>query len=156
MARPRHIAVIGAGDAPAAVCELARAVGLEIAAHKAVLVCGGLGGVMAAAAEGARNAGGHTVGILPGGDPDSANRFIEFPVATAMGQARNAVVVASSDAVIALGGEWGTLSEIGLAMKLGRPVVALGSWHEIRGLERAETPAEAVALALRLARKGAA
>ncbi len=151
MARRTSIAVIGAGDASPQVETLAREVGRRIAEHGATLVCGALGGVMAAAAEGAHKAGGSTVGILPSNDLDSANQHIDFPIATGLGEARNVLVVASADAVVALAGEAGTLSEIALAMKLGRPVVALDSWHEIKGPEPAATPAEAVELALRMA-----
>jgi uncharacterized protein (TIGR00725 family) len=147
------IAVIGAGDAPADVRALAFEVGCEIAAHKAVLVCGGLGGVMEAAAQGARERGGRTIGILPGYNRQAANRYIEFSVATGMGEARNAIVIGSADAVVALAGEGGTLAEIGFALKLKRPIVALGAWGEIVGLHRAGTPAVAVTLALKLARK---
>jgi uncharacterized protein (TIGR00725 family) len=145
------IAVIGAGDAPPEVCALAREVGRLIAQRDAVLICGGRTGVMEAAAAGAQTAGGHTVGILPSYDRASANPFIEFAIATGMGQARNAIVVASAAAVIALAGEGGTLSEIGLALKLGRPVVALNAWPEIHGIRQASTPAEAVTLACDLA-----
>jgi uncharacterized protein (TIGR00725 family) len=147
------IAVIGAGDAPAEVRGLAFEVGREIAAHGAVLVCGGLGGVMEAAAQGAREAGGHTIGILPGYNRQSANRYIEFAIATGMGEARNAIVIGSADAVLALAGEGGTLAEIGFALKLKRPVVALAAWNEIAGLHRANTAAAAVTLALKLAGK---
>lgn len=150
-ARPVHITVIGAGDAPEAVCRVAAEVGREIAARGAVLINGGLGGVMEASARGAREVGGHTIGILPGYNREAANRFIEFAVATGMGEARNAIIVASSDAVIALPGEGGTLAEIGFALKLKRPCVALSSWPEIAGLHRAGTPAAAVSLALKLA-----
>ncbi len=122
-----------------------------MATRGAVLVCGGLGGVMEAAAQGAREAGGHTIGILPSYDRQSANRHIEFALATGMGEARNAIVVGSADAVVALAGEGGTLAEIGFALKLKRPVVALGAWSEIAGLHRADTPAVAVTLALKLA-----
>lgn len=153
MAAAPFIAVIGAGDAPEEVRALAFAVGREIAAHNAVLVCGGLGGVMEAAAQGAREAGGHTIGILPGYNRQSANRHIEFAVATGMGEARNAIVIGSADAVVALAGEGGTLAEIGFALKLKRPVVALGAWNEIAGLHRADAPAAAVTLALKLAAK---
>jgi len=148
MKRPPAIAVIGAGDAPAAVRELAFAIGEEVARAGALLICGGLGGVMEAAARGARERGGHTVGILPGYNTDTANPYIEFPIATGMGEARNAAVVGSADAVIALAGEGGTLAEIGFALKLGRPIVALSAWNELAGLHRASSPAEAVATAL--------
>jgi uncharacterized protein (TIGR00725 family) len=155
MARAPVIAVIGAGEAPKNILEqeildLAFEAGAEIAARGAVLVCGGRGGVMAAAARGARERDGRTIGILPGYSADDANPDIEFAVLTGMGQARNAIVVASAGAVIAMAGEGGTLSEIGLALKLGRPVVALRSWPELRGLHRADDAATAVALALRL------
>ncbi|HEY6419567.1 MAG TPA: TIGR00725 family protein [Candidatus Binataceae bacterium] len=150
MARARTITVIGAGDAPKEVCDAAFEVGREVARAGAVLVNGGLGGVMQAAAAGARAAGGHTIGVLPGYDLGAANPHIEFAIATGMGEARNAIVVASADAVIALAGEGGTLAEIGFALKLKRPIVALNSWHEIKELERAATPHDAVATALRL------
>ena len=153
MAAAPFIAVIGAGDAPAEVRALAVEVGREIAAHGAVLVCGGLGGVMEAAAQGAREAGGRTIGILPGYNRQSANRYIEFAIATGMGEARNAIVIGSADAVVALAGEGGTLAEIGFALKLKRPVVALGAWNEIAGLHRADTAVAAVTLALKLAGK---
>lgn len=151
MAPHKAIAVIGAGDAPGEVRDAARQVGSAIARAGVVLVCGGRGGVMEAAAEGARAAGGHTIGILPSYDRASANPQIEFAIATGMGQARNAIVVASADAVIAMPGEAGTLSEIGLALKIGRPVVALGGWHQIDGVHHATDPQAAVMLAIQLA-----
>jgi hypothetical protein len=153
MAHALMLAVIGAGDAPEDVCAMAREVGGEIGARGAVLINGGRGGVMRAAAEGARSAGGHTIGIIPSYDRASANEFIEFVIATGMGEARNAIIVASADAVIAMAGEGGTLAEIGFAKKFGRPIVALKSWPEIEGLERATTPREAVDLAIQLAVK---
>ena len=154
MADKVFVAVIGAGDAPAGVRAMALAVGREIAARGAVLVCGGLGGVMEAAAQGAREAGGHTIGILPSYNRESANRYIEFAIPTGMGEARNAIVVGSADAAVALaGGEGGTLAEIGFALKLRRPVVALNAWKEIAGVHHAANAADAVALALKLAVK---
>jgi len=149
--RPRAIGVIGAGDAPPALAAQAEAVGREIATHGATLVCGGRAGVMEAAARGARGAGGHTIGIIPGYEHSGANPYIEFVIATGMGEARNVIVVASADALIALAGEAGTLSEIALAQKLGRPVVALEAWNEIAGLHRATSTRAAVELALELA-----
>ncbi|MGH7949951.1 MAG: TIGR00725 family protein [Candidatus Binataceae bacterium] len=143
---------MGAGDAPRAVCRLAFEVGREIARHGAILVNGGLGGVMQAAARGARSARGHTIGILPSYDRSTANAFIDCAIATGMGEARNAIIVATSDAVIALPGEGGTLAEIGFAQRMGKPIVALHSWPEISNLERADTPKAAVTLALKLAR----
>lgn len=145
------IAVVGAATAQAELGDQAFAVGCAIANHGATLICGGRGGVMEAAARGARSVGGHTIGVLPSYDRADANQHVEFAIATGMGQARNVIVVASADAVIALKGEGGTLSEIGLAIKLGRPVVALDSWAELQQINHANDPAEAVALALRLA-----
>ena len=152
--RALTIGVIGAGDAQGSVLELAFEVGRELALNKAILICGGLGGVMEAAARGARASGGLTIGILPTYRTDSANPFIEFPIATGMGEARNAIIVASSQAIIALEGEGGTLAEIGYALKLGRPVVALKAWENIMNLQRADTPDAAVKLALKLAGGG--
>jgi uncharacterized protein (TIGR00725 family) len=145
------VAVIGAGDAPRAVCELAFEVGREIARRGAVLINGGRTGVMESAAAGARKEGGHTIGILPGSDPRAANAHIEFAIATGIGEARNAVIVATADVIIALAGEGGTLAEIGFAKKFGKPIVALDAWREIDGLHRAATPVEAVVSALKLA-----
>ncbi len=130
-AAPR-IAVCGAGDCDPATYELARQVGRLLAHAGAVLLCGGLGGVMEAACRGAREAGGLTVGILPGMEAGASNPYVELPIATGMGQARNAVLVLSAQAVIAVAGEAGTLSEIALALKTGRPVVGLGTWRLVR------------------------
>jgi len=151
MRRALVLAVIGAGDAPEDVCAMAREVGREIAGRGAMLINGGRGGVMKAAAEGARGAGGHTLGIIPSYDRAGANEFIEFVIATGMGEARNAIIVASADAVIAMAGEGGTLAEIGFAKKFGRPIIALNSWLQIDGLQRATTAPEAVDLAIKLA-----
>lgn len=152
--RALRIGVIGAGEASDRERRDAEAVGREIARRGAVLYCGGLGGVMEAAARGARAAGGHTVGVLPGGDAETASDGIEFPVATAMGQARNVVLVHSCDALVAVGGGDGTLSEIATARKLGIPVVGLRSWclDEGRGpaVPQASAPVEAVELAVSL------
>jgi uncharacterized protein (TIGR00725 family) len=145
------IAIVGAGDANTTLCDLAYAAGLAIARRGAVLICGGRGGVMAAAARGAQSAGGLTIGILPGYDRGEANANIEIAIATGMGQARNAIVVASADSVVALAGEGGTLSEIGLAIKLGRPVVGLRAWPQLEMISHADDPCAAVDLALELA-----
>lgn len=110
---------------------------------------------MEASARGARSLGGHTIGILPGYDGSDANPYIEFIIATGMGQARNVIVVASADAVIAMAGEGGTLSEIGLALKLGRPVIGLRAWTELAGIEHLEAAASAVRRALELAQNAA-
>lgn len=130
--RPPQIAVIGSGSASAELAGLAEEVGRGLARAGAVLVCGGRTGVMEAASRGAREEGGVVIGILPGLDPREANPYVTHVVATGVGHARNLAVVASGDAVVAIGGEWGTLSEIALARRLGRRVFALRSW----GLER--------------------
>ena len=149
----RSIAIVGAGNAGAALCDLAYAAGLAVARRGAVLICGGRGGVMAAAACGAKSEGGLTIGILPGYDRREANPHIEIAIATGMGQARNAIVVASADSIVALEGEGGTLSEIGLAIKLGRPVVGLLAWHQLEMIAHAADPFAAVDLALELAKR---
>jgi uncharacterized protein (TIGR00725 family) len=139
-----YVAVAGAGRAPAEVERLAEEVGRLLAGAGAVVVTGGLGGVMDAASRGAAAAGGRVVAILPGESRAGATTHADVVVATGAGQARNLAVAATCDGMIAVGGEWGTLSEIGLAGKLGRPVVALGGW-EVRGVEVAADPADAVA-----------
>jgi uncharacterized protein (TIGR00725 family) len=142
-----YVAVVGPGEASERELEDAEAVGRELAAGGAVVVCGGLGGVMAAACRGAESAGGLTVGILPGADREAANEWVRVAIPTGLGEMRNALVVRAADAVVAVGGAYGTLSEIALALKTGVAVVGLGSW-EIDGVRRAETPAEAVGIAL--------
>jgi uncharacterized protein (TIGR00725 family) len=139
--------VVGAGRASEEEARLAEAVGRGLASAGAVVVCGGLGGVMEAACRGARGAGGTTVGILPGSDRGAANEYVDVAIATGLGEARNALVVRAADALVAVGGEYGTLSEIALALKTGTPVVGLGSW-EIDGLVRVATAEEAVQRAL--------
>jgi hypothetical protein len=145
-----QIAVIGSGAEWASAAE---EVGRLLAERGCVVVCGGLGEVMEAAARGAKQAGGTTVGILPGESVRDANVWIDYAVATGTGHARNLAVVASCEAAIAVGGRWGTLAEIGFARVLGRPVVVLehGAAVEGEGVERAATPAQAVELALGLA-----
>ena len=146
-----QIAVIGSG---AENEERAERVGRLLAERGATVVTGGRGEVMAAAARGAKSAGGTTIGILPGETREGATEWIDHVVVTGVGHARNLAVVASGDAVIAVGGAWGTLSEIGLAGVLGRPVVVLERGWDLdrEGISRASTPEEAVDLALRLAR----
>jgi uncharacterized protein (TIGR00725 family) len=143
----RYVAVVGPGDATAAELTAAVAVGAELARAGVVLVCGGLGGVMEAACRGAREAGGTTVGILPGEDRTAANPFVDLAIPSGLGEARNALVVRSADALVAVGGGYGTLSEIALALKAGKRVVGLGAW-DIEGVESAATPEQAVAAAL--------
>ena len=147
-----RIGVIGGGRASVRDEELAVEVGRRIAEAGAVLVCGGLSGVMRAAARGAREAGGLTVGILPGTSAADANPFIDVPVATGLGYSRNALVVMNSDALIAVAGEFGTLSEIAFGNIFGRTVIGLGTW-EIRGVRPAGTPEEAVRAAMEAAER---
>ncbi len=123
-----HVAVIGAREATPEAEGLAEQVGRGIAERGGIVVCGGLTGVMAGACRGAKGAGGTTIGILPGGDRDEANRWVDVAIPTGLGEVRNVLVVRASDAVIAIGGAHGTLSEIAFALKLGRAVVALRSW----------------------------
>jgi uncharacterized protein (TIGR00725 family) len=141
-----QVAVIGSGREHEARAE---EVGRLLAERGCTVVTGGLGEVMAAAARGAKKAGGTTIGILPGENRAEANEWIDHVVVTGIGHARNLAVAASGDAVIAVGGSWGTLTEVGFAMRLGRRVVALASRWELDGVERAATPAEAVEAALR-------
>lgn len=151
-----YIAVVGPSAATPAEHQLGEEVGRLIAEAGAVLVCGGLGGLMEAAASGCAKAGGRSVGILPGGSRIGANPYLTVAVATGMGEARNAIVVRSADAVIAIAGEFGTLSEIALALKMGKPVVGLQTWELAKGgrpveaIVRAASPADAVSTALRL------
>src|SRR5829696_1907469 len=142
-----YIAVVGAGAASAAQLDDAETVGRDLAAGGAVVVCGGLGGVMEAACRGAKQAGGTTVGILPALDRRAANPFVDVALPTGLGEARNALVVRAADALVAVGGAYGTLSEIALALKGGKRVVGLRSW-EIDGVEAAENANRAVVSAL--------
>jgi uncharacterized protein (TIGR00725 family) len=140
----RYVAVCGDSDPGTPHREAAREVGRLLAKAGAVVICGGLGGVMEAAGEGAASAGGMVVGILPGSDRQGANPHLTIALPTGLGQARNAVIATASDAMIAIGSAgWGTLSEIAHARRLGRPVVGLDTWR-IDGLDAAGSPAEAV------------
>lgn len=135
---------------------LAEAVGRRVAASGCVLICGGLGGVMEAAARGAREAGGVTIGVLPGVRRDEANPYIDLPIATGMGQMRNLIIVLTADVLIAIGGGYGTLAEIGHALRHGKPVVGLRTWEAARGKDRApitvvESAEDAVSAAVRAA-----
>src|SRR5262245_42349834 len=151
------IAVVGPGSASEAELTLAEDAGAEIAAAGCGLVCGGLGGVMEAACRGARSRGGLTLGLLPGLDREAANGWVVVAVPTGLGEARNALVVRAADAVVAIGGGWGTLSEIALALKTGVPVVGLGTWEPAidgtpaEGIVEAADARKAVAEAVRLA-----
>ncbi len=147
----RYIAVVGGGTCSAEEAAAAERIGALIARADAVLVCGGLSGVMEAACRGARREGGLTVGLLPGTDRAAANPHVAVAIATGLGELRNGLVVRAADAIIAVGGEFGTLSEIGFALKLGKRVVGLGTWDLGRRGEailRAATPEDAARLAL--------
>jgi len=149
-----RVGVIGGNRPESRFLALAREVGRLLAERRAILVCGGLGGVMAEAARGAREKGGLTVGILPGNDPAAANPDIEVPLATGLGYSRNSLVAMNADALIAVDGEYGTLSEIAFGRIYGKPVIGLGTW-DIPGVVKAETAEEAVRLALEAARRHA-
>ncbi len=128
--------MVGPGQAQSEDRATAEAVGAQVAGAGAILVCGGLGGVMEAACRGARTAGGHTVGLLPGEDRHAANPWVSLALPTGLGEARNVLLVRAADALVAIGGGWGTLSEIALALRLDKRVVGLGTWtpaHEYAG-----------------------
>jgi uncharacterized protein (TIGR00725 family) len=156
--QPVQISVIGGGEGEPESLRDAETVGRRIAEAGAVLVCGGRTGVMEAASRGAAEAGGTVLGVLPTTDPSDANPYVTHAIATGIGHARNLAVVASGSAVIAIGGEWGTLSELAFARRLGRPVIALSSWTLRNrtgtdlGIAEAATPEEAVEAALAAAR----
>ena len=145
-----YVAVVGDGSDASDPAQLALAeqVGAGLGRAGAVVVCGGLGGVMAAACRGARTAGATTVGLLPGTRRSDANPWVEVAVATGLGEARNVLVVRAADAVVAVGGGYGTLSEIAFALKTGTPVVGLGTW-DLPGVDTVADAGAAVAAALR-------
>jgi uncharacterized protein (TIGR00725 family) len=137
------VAVVGPGDASPAEVESAERIGRGIAQGGDVLVCGGLGGVMAAACRGAAQAGGTTVGLLPGTDRGAGNEWLTVAIPTGLGELRNGLVVRAADVVVAVGGAYGTLSEVALALKTGVPVIGLGTW-EIEGIELVDSPDRAL------------
>ncbi|MBM3332159.1 TIGR00725 family protein [candidate division WOR-3 bacterium] len=145
MSARRYIGVIGAGECDTELARVAEDVGGRIAAAGAVLVCGGMGGVMEAACRGAKAAGGTTIGILPGPDRADANRYVDVAIATGINEARNLAIIRTADALIAVGGSYGTLSEIGFALKAGKKVVGLRTW-EIKGIVPAVTAEDTVRL----------
>jgi uncharacterized protein (TIGR00725 family) len=144
----RIIGVVGAAQPSESGYVVAREVGRLLGEAGAILVCGGLGGVMEAACRGCREAGGQTVGILPEADAREANPWVAIPIVTGMGHARNVIIAHTATALIAVEGEYGTVSEMAIALKLGRPVVTLKSRHPLTGARPVRTPAEAVSLAL--------
>ncbi len=139
-----YVSVVGSGTASGKLYEMAREIGRLVAKRDGTLICGGRSGVMEAAARGATEAGGTAIGILPDEDRTRANEYLSYSIATGMGHARNLAVVCSGDVVIAVGGEYGTLSEIGLARKVGRPVVALRGWELGEHVSVASSPEKAV------------
>jgi uncharacterized protein (TIGR00725 family) len=145
-----YVAVVGSGTASGELYEKAREVGRLVAERGGTVVCGGRSGVMEAVAKGATGAGGTAIGILPDEDRKRANEYLSYSIATGTGHARNLAVVCSGDVVIAIGGEYGTLSEIGLALKVGRPVVALESWDLGEHVSVAATPEEGIETAFGL------
>ena len=157
MMNKKFIAVIGSSQPSAKETQIAEEVGRELARREAVLVCGGLGGIMEAACKGAQSEGGLTVGILPGENRQAANPFVQIPIVTGIGYARNVLVVKSAQAVIAVGGSYGTLSEISHALQSGIPVIGLNTWAISRNGQQdtaiilAKSPVEAVDTALKLA-----
>jgi uncharacterized protein (TIGR00725 family) len=147
-----YVAVVGPGQATPDQEQAAAQIGGGLAREQAIVVTGGLGGVMAAACRGATEAGGLTVGLLPGTDRHTANHWVRIALPTGLGELRNGLIIRSADAVIAVGGAHGTLSEIALALKTGVPVIGLHTW-EIDGIQVADTPGDAVAQALKAARR---
>jgi uncharacterized protein (TIGR00725 family) len=147
MTRTIYIAVIGGSEIGPETAALAREVGREVARRGAVLLCGGLGGVMAAAAQGAQEGGGVSLGILPDGDRRRANPYLTYAIATNLGHARNMLIAHSADALIAVDGGYGTVSEAAIALKLGKPVIGLNLTWNLAGVKRAGTALEAADLA---------
>jgi len=157
--RKKFIAVIGGSEPSTEEARMAEEVGRELARRDVILVCGGLGGVMEAACRGAKSEGGITIGILPGESRQAANRYVQIPIVTGIGYARNLAVVKSAQAVIAIGGSYGTLSEISHALQSGIPVIGLNTWslskngEEDNSIIPAQNPVEAVDKALNLVTK---
>jgi uncharacterized protein (TIGR00725 family) len=153
------IAVIGTRNPSPEEARLAEDVGREIAKHGAALICGGMGGVMEAACRGASSSGGLTIGIIPGDDRKSANHYVQIPIVTGIGYARNVIIIRSAQAIIAVGGGYGTLTEIGYALDLKKPVIGLKTWRISRNNQldksiiRARNAQEAVSKALKLIKR---
>ena len=145
------IGVIGTSEASNEEYKTAEEVGREIARRKGILICGGLGGVMEASCRGAKSEGGLTIGIIPGSSKKEANPYVDIPIVTGISEARNIIVVRSSNAIIAIGGSFGTLSEIAFALKLDIPVIGINTWEVSTNIKKATTPKEAVDLAFSLA-----
>jgi uncharacterized protein (TIGR00725 family) len=145
------IGVIGQGrDCSPELLQEAEEVGYLIAQQDAVLICGGLGGVMEAACRGAKQAHGLTIGVLPSFASADANPFVDIPIVTGMGEARNLIIVRTAEVLIAVGGKYGTLSEIAFALALGKPVVGLHTWDQLAGIFYVDTPTQAIQVATKL------
>lgn len=148
-----QIGIIGGKSCSSAVARIAERTGRLLASRGAILICGGREGVMEAAARGAQGAGGLTIGILPGPTKAEANPFVDVKIPTDMGYARNAIIARAADSLIAIAGEFGTLSEIALALQMGKPVVTLASKWKIEGTVQVDSPEAAVDTALRMCRE---
>jgi len=142
--RNRIIAVIGAGQCDQRIYKMAEALGKELARNGFTIICGGLGGVMEGACKGAKEAGGLTIGVLPGEQVHDANPFVDVPIATGMGIGRNIVIVRTAQVVVAVDGSFGTLSELAFALQLNKPVVGLETWDVSEKIVKTSTPVEAV------------
>ncbi|MGB2693528.1 MAG: TIGR00725 family protein [Thermodesulfobacteriota bacterium] len=150
LSKQHIIGVIGAGDASEVDCDLAQVVGEEIARLGFTLLCGAMGGVMEAACMGAKSLNGTTIGILPGTSKAECNPYIDYPIVTGMGHGRNIIVAGSSDAIIAIGGSYGTLSEIAFALRLKIPIIGINTWDVSPDIKKAQTPEMAVRMAIEL------
>jgi len=153
MKRKKIIGLIGGGVCTPEIEKAAERVGRGIAERDGILICGGLGGVMEAGCKGAKEAGGMTIGILPGINPDDANKYVDIPIPTGVGYARNIIIVNTSDSVIAVNGKFGTLSEIAFCLQFGVPVIGLFSWEIDPSIIIASTPEQAVDIAFSIGRK---
>lgn len=142
--KPRLVGVIGASECSRKIAEIAVEIGRGIAEKGDILICGGLGGVMLAACKGAKQGGGLTVGVLPGNEKTSANPYVDIPIVSGFGYARNLIIVQSSDGIIAIAGSYGTLSEIAFASKIGVPLVGVFTWEIDAPIIRAETAHKAL------------
>lgn len=146
------IGVIGTGDAADKDIVIAEQVGKLVAENNCILLCGGMDGVMEAACRGAKSAGGTTIGIIPGTSGTESNPYVDIPIVTGMGHGRNIIVVRSSQAIIAIGGSYGTLSEIAFALRLKIPVIGIRTWDVSSDIKKARSPQEAVDMAIRYCR----
>ena len=148
MKKKTIIGVIGSSSCSMSVSEIAFMIGMEIARRDAMLLCGGMGGVMESACKGAKEGGGITIGILPGDNKESANAYVDIPIVTGIGEARNVIIAHSADAIIAIAGRYGTLSEIAFALRFDVPVVGIATWNIDIPILKAKNPKQAVDMAL--------